>query len=58
MSIEQKSMTRSEAQKKSNDKYMSGKITKEEWSKEFDDLSNVRIWLTEGRIEDGSKSNS
>jgi hypothetical protein len=51
-------MTRSEAQRKSNDKYMSGKITKEEWSKEFDDLSNVRIWLADGRIENGSKSNS
>ena len=51
-------MTRVEAQRKSNDKYMSGKITKEEWSKEFDDLSNVRIWLADGRIENGSKSNS
>jgi hypothetical protein len=51
-------MTRSEAQRKSNDKYMSGEITREEWSKEFDDLSNVRIWLADGRIENGSKSNS
>ena len=51
-------MTRAEAQRKSNDKYMSGEITKEQWSKEFDDLSNVRIWLAEGRIENGSKSNS
>jgi hypothetical protein len=51
-------MTRSEAQRKSNDKYMSGEITREEWSKEFDDLSNVRIWLTDGRIENGSKSDS
>jgi len=51
-------MTRSEAQRKSNDKYMSGEITREEWSKEFDDLSNIRVWLAEGRIENGSKSNS
>ena len=51
-------MTRAEAQRKSNDKYMSGKITRVEWSKEFDDLSNVRIWLADGRIENGSKSNS
>ena len=51
-------MTRSEAQRKSNDKYMSGEITREEWSKEFDDLSNVRIWLADGRIENGSKSDS
>jgi hypothetical protein len=58
MNIKQKNMTRSEAQRKSNDKYMSGEITKEEWSKEFDDLSNVRIWLADGRIENGSKSNS
>ena len=51
-------MTRLEAQRKSNDKYMSGEITREQWSKEFDDLSNVRIWLADGRIENGSKSHS
>ena len=51
-------MTRAEAQRKSNDKYMSGKITREEWSKEFDDMSNVRVWLADGRTENGSKSNS
>ena len=51
-------MTRAEAQRKSNDKYMSGKITREEWSKEFDEMSNIRIWLSKGKIENGSKSNS
>jgi hypothetical protein len=51
-------MTRAESQRKSNDKYMSGEITREEWSKEFDEMSNIRAWLAEGRIEDGSKSNS
>jgi len=51
-------MTRSEAQRKSNDKYMSGEITREEWSKEFDEMSNTRIWLSEGKIENGSESNS
>ena len=51
-------MTRAEAQRKSNDKYMSGKITKEEWSKEFDEMSNIRVWLADGRIENGSESNS
>ena len=58
MNIEQKSMTRSEAQRKSNDKYMSGEITREQWSKEFDEMSNIRIWLSEGKIENGSESNS
>jgi hypothetical protein len=47
-------MTRLEAQRKSNDDYMSGKITKEEWSKQFDELSNIRIWLANGKIENGS----
>ena len=51
-------MTREEAQRKSNDKYMSGEITKEQWSKEFDEMSNIRIWLSEGKIENGSESNS
>ena len=51
-------MTRSEAQRKSNDKYMSGEITRAEWSKEFDEMSNIRIWLADGRIENGSKSDS
>ena len=46
--------TRSEAQRKSNDKYMSGEITREEWSKEFDEMSNTRIWSAEGKIEHGS----
>ena len=46
--------TRLEAQKKLNDQYMSGKITREEWSKEFDGLSNIRIWLANGKIEHGS----
>ena len=54
MNIKQKNMTRSEAQRKSNDKYMSGEITREEWSKEFDEMSNIRIWLAEGKIEHGS----
>lgn len=51
-------MTRAEAQRKSNDKYMSGEITKEQWSKEFDEMSNIRIWLAEGKVENGSESNS
>jgi hypothetical protein len=51
-------MTRLEAQRKSNDKYMSGEITREEWSKEFDEMSNIRIWLSKGKIENGSESNS
>ena len=51
-------MTREEAQRKSNDKYMSGEITKEQWSKEFDEMSNIRIWLSKGKIENGSESNS
>jgi uncharacterized membrane protein len=54
MNIKQKNMTRSEAQRKSNDKYMSGEITREEWSKEFDEMSNPRIWSAEGKIEHGS----
>ena len=51
-------MTRLEAQRKSNDKYMSGEITREQWSKEFDEMSNIRIWLSKGKIENGSESNS
>jgi len=48
-------MTRSEAQMKSDDKYMSGEITIEEWREEFDELSNTRIWEQKGKV-DGSDS--
>jgi hypothetical protein len=44
-------MTREEAQRKSNDDYIWGRISKEEWSKQFDEFSNIRVWVKEGKIE-------
>jgi hypothetical protein len=51
VSIELLEMTRQEAQMKSNDDYVFGRITKEEWSKQFDEFSDVRTWTKEGKIE-------
>ncbi len=51
MSIELLEMTRQEAQRKSNDDYIWGRISKEEWSKQFDEFSNIRVWVKEGKIE-------
>lgn len=51
MSIELLEMTREEAQRKSNDDYIWGRISKEEWSKQFDEFSNIRVWVKEGKIE-------
>ena len=51
VSIELLEMTRQEAQRKSNDDFIWGRISKEEWSKQFDEFSNIRVWVKEGKIE-------
>jgi hypothetical protein len=43
-------MTREEAQRKSNEDYMLGRITKEEWDFQFEELGNVRVWNKDGKI--------
>jgi hypothetical protein len=43
-------MTRQDAQRKSNEDYAYGRISKEEWDFQFEELGNVRIWLKEGKI--------
>jgi hypothetical protein len=43
-------MTREEAQRKSNEDYVSGRISKEDWSEQFEELGNVRIWSKDGKI--------
>ena len=43
-------MTRVESQRKSNEDYAYGRISKEEWDFQFEELGNVRIWLKEGKI--------
>ena len=47
-------MTRVEAQRLLNDKYVRGEITKEEWSREFDELSSPR-WEAQGKVEEDKK---
>jgi|LauGreDrversion4_2_1035121.scaffolds.fasta_scaffold211587_3 hypothetical protein len=42
-------MTRAEAQKAVNELYMHGKITREEWSDRFDELSSNR-WDAKGSV--------
>ena len=42
-------MTRAEAQTAVNDLYMRGKITREEWSDRFDELSSNR-WDAKGSV--------
>lgn len=46
-----KKPTRMEEQRKINDLYASGKISREEWSKIYDELSSPR-WTAEGKIEE------
>ena len=43
-------MTREDAQRKSNEDYMLGRITKEEWDFQFEELGNVRVWNKDGKI--------
>jgi hypothetical protein len=50
MSIRSLDMTREEAQRKSNEDYMLGRITKEEWDFQFEELGNVRVWNKDGKI--------
>jgi hypothetical protein len=42
--------TRAEEQRRINDLYASGKITQEEWSKLYDELSSSQ-WTAEGRVK-------
>lgn len=42
-------MTRAEAQRAVNELYMHGKITREEWSERFDELSSNR-WDAKGSV--------
>lgn len=42
-------MTRAEAQKAVNELYMHGKISREEWSERFDELSSNR-WSAKGAV--------
>ena len=46
--------TRAEEQRKIDDLYASGKITQEEWSKMFDELSSSR-WTAEGKVDEEKK---
>jgi hypothetical protein len=41
--------TRMEMQEQIDDLYVNGKITREEWSKQFDELSSNR-WTSEGKV--------
>jgi len=50
MSIGSLDMTRKEAQRKSNEDYMYGRISKAEWEFQFEELGNVRIWNKDGKI--------
>jgi len=43
------SPTRMEMQERINIDYANGKITKEEWSKQFDELSSNK-WTAEGKV--------
>ena len=42
-------MTRAEAQRAVNELYMHGKITREEWSDRFDELSSNH-WAVDGAV--------
>jgi hypothetical protein len=50
MSIGALGMTRLEAQRKSNEDYVCGRISKDEWDFQFEELGNVRVWSKDGKI--------
>jgi hypothetical protein len=50
MSIGALGMTRAEAQRKSNEDYVCGRISKDEWDFQFEELGNVRVWSKDGKI--------
>lgn len=43
--------TRMEEQRRINDLYASGKMSQEEWSKLYDELSSPR-WTAEGKVKE------
>jgi hypothetical protein len=49
------SLTREEEQKRINDLYAYGKITKEDWSSKFDELSSSR-WTAKGKVIESKKN--
>lgn len=43
-------ITRAEEQNRINIEYAFNRLSREDWSKQTDSLSNVRIWTTDGKI--------
>ena len=52
LSIKLLVMTRQEMQTQLNNDYLFGKISVEEWSEKFDELSNVRLWVKDGKVKE------
>lgn len=50
-------MTRQEMQTQLNNDYLFGKISVEEWSEKFDELSNVRLWVKDGKVKEPKEDN-
>jgi len=50
-------MTRQEMQTQLNNDYLFGKISVEEWSEKFDELSNVRLWVKDGKVKEEENKN-
>jgi len=50
------SPTRMEMQERIDDLYAHGKITREEWSKQFDELSSNK-WTSEGKVCENKNQN-
>ena len=38
-----------------NNDYLIGNISVEEWREKFDELSNVRLWVKEGKVKEPKK---
>jgi hypothetical protein len=43
--------TRAEEQSRINEERAAGRMSREEWSRRFDELSDVRAWNAEGKIK-------
>lgn len=43
--------TRAEEQARIDREYALGRMSREEWSKRFDELGNPEIWISEGKVK-------
>ena len=49
--IAEPNRTRAEEQRRINDLYIDGKLTRDEWREKTDELSDLGRWTSKGRVQ-------